>query len=270
MNPSPELRVMTYNIRWNNPNDGVNAWPHRRENVCRLIEFNRIQLAGLQEVVASQMEDLRSCLPRCRLLGVGRDDGSSEGEFAPILYDTTALSAAEWGTVWLSETPNIVGSRGWDAALPRIATWARLKSTETGLEVICLNTHFDHIGSNARLESARLIREFLSKYTQKFPVIVMGDFNCLPDSGPIRILTDTQLKPALADAFDKSESGSLGARGTWNSFSYHELPTARIDYIFISDNIGVARHAILNISTEGLFPSDHFPVIADLTLPVQD
>lgn len=134
--PAPatsSLKVMSFNVRYDNPGDGVNAWPNRRDWVASLMRFHEADVIGVQEALASMLRDLDQRLPGFARFGVGRTNGVAEGEFSAILYRTDRLALQDSGTFWLSPTPEAVGSKGWDAALERIATWGRFRDRRTGV-----------------------------------------------------------------------------------------------------------------------------------------
>ena len=260
------LRVMTFNIRYDNPADGVNAWPNRKDWVASLIRFHEADVVGVQEALLRQLNDLDARLPGFRRVGVGRTDGREAGEFSAILYRASRLELVESGTFWLSPTPDAPGSKGWDTAIERIATWARFRDRRTGCRVLHLNTHFDHIGEQARQESARLIRRRLATLSGGLPVIVTGDFNTTPTSVAYRIFTRDTIQgaiPPLADAYHVSRSGHYGPTSSWNEFKAIQ-PDRRIDYVMVSPAVEVLSHGILPDTWDGRFPSDHLPVLAAL------
>jgi endonuclease/exonuclease/phosphatase family metal-dependent hydrolase len=257
---------MTFNLRLDVASDGPNAWPHRRDWVASLIRFHAPDALGVQEALADMLTDLDRRLPGFARVGVGRADGRAGGEFSAILYRTDRLELFETGTFWLSPTPEVPGSKGWDAAIERVATWARFRDRRTGCTHVHLNTHFDHIGEQARQESARLIRRRLASLAGDFPIIVTGDLNADPQSAPYRIFTQDTLAGAstpLRDAFLASSDGHYGPTSTWNAFKAIE-PGRRIDYVLVSTRIPVLAHGILPDSWDGRFPSDHLPVLAAL------
>lgn len=255
------FRVMSFNIRYDTPNDGENAWPHRKDMAASVIRFHDADFAGLQEALLGQIEDLAARLPGYEWIGVGRTDGKSEGEFTPIFYRADRFEAVEHDTFWLSETPAVPGSKSWDTAITRIATWGIFRDRRTGERFVVLNTHFDHIGTEARAESARLIVERLAAFD--LPTIVTGDFNTTPDSEPYRILTADGI--GLNDAFDVTQFPHHGPTTTWNGFEAIE-PDRRIDFVFVDDDVRVIRHGILSGTVDGRFPSDHLPVLAEVRL----
>ncbi len=260
------LSVMTFNIRYNNPGDGENAWPHRKDRVAGLIRFHGADLIGMQEALQGQIADLDLLLPGFGWIGVGRDDGKAAGEFSPIFYRSDRLMVADWGTFWLSETPDQPGSKGWDAAITRIATWARMADQDTDTSFWVLNTHFDHRGEQARIESARLIREKVAHMAGEQPVIVMGDFNVTPESEAYRLLTQPEASqvPPLIDALTVSQTPPYGPDNTWSTFFVDQPSDRRIDYVFIQNQLTVLRHGILTDQQAGRYPSDHLPVLVEI------
>ena len=253
------IRVMTFNIRLNLASDGPNAWPHRKEAVASMIRFHDADLVGLQEALPEQLRDLDALLPDYARFGTGRA-ADLLGEHSAILYRRSRFEVLQHDTFWLSETPEVRGSKGWDAAYERIATWGRLRDRRTGATFFHFNTHFDHVGQIARRESARLLVQRIAAIAAGSPLILTGDFNDVPRSDPYRIITTA----AFADAFDITRDPHHGPTSTWNAFKAME-PGRRIDFIFVRPGIAVLRHAILTDTLDGgRFPSDHFPVVADL------
>jgi endonuclease/exonuclease/phosphatase family metal-dependent hydrolase len=259
------LRVMTFNVRYDTPSDGPNAWPHRRDWVAALIRFHAPDALGVQEALVHMLTDLDARLPGFARVGVGRADGRAGGEFSAILYRSDRLELLDSGTFWLSPTPEVAGSKGWDTAIERIATWARFRDRRTGCRHLHLNTHFDHVGEQARQESARLIRRRTAGLADGIPVVVTGDLNADPASEPYRILTRDTIgaTPPFRDALVASRDGHYGPTSTWTAFRAIE-PGRRIDYVLVSPQVRVFQHAILPDSWDGRFPSDHLPVLAAL------
>lgn len=266
--PEP-LRVMTFNIRLNTADDGLNAWPHRKDLVASMIKFYDADIVGLQEAMRNQLDDLSQLLPEYTWFGVSRTDGSidpePDNEFSAILYRKDRLQREKGETFWLSDEPTAVGKAGWDAALPRIVTWALFRDLRNGRSFYHFNTHFDHRGEEARRESARLIRQQVSSLAGDAPVIVTGDFNAPPESPPYQTITDPAAKDRLTDAMTVSELPHHGPLSTWSGFTFPGTPGRRIDYIFVKNGVRVLRHAILSDSWSGRFPSDHLPVLAEVT-----
>lgn len=260
------LRVMSFNIRYNNPKDSINAWPNRIDKVSSQILFHQPQLLGVQEALSDQMDDLSQRLPQYKFVGVGRDDGKKKGEFSAIFYDTTRLQLLQSHTFWLSETPETAGSKGWDAAICRIVTYAKFRDRKSRKEFYHFNTHFDHIGKIARRESAKLLLEKVAKISGKLPAVITGDFNATPSDEPIRVITDPQNPLHLADSKPLSKIPHYGPDCTFNSFKAHETSTEPIDYIFLKGKWTVLQHATITQSWKGLYASDHYSVFANLNL----
>lgn len=262
------LRVMSFNIRYNNPGDGINAWPNRKDWVGGLIRFHGADVIGVQEALAGMLADLDSRLPGFARVGVGRTDGRTAGEYSAIYYRKDRLTLLDSGTFWLSPTPEVVASKGWDAALERIATWAKFRDAQTGCAYLHLNTHFDHVGEQARQESARLIRQRLATLGAGLPIVMTGDLNTNPTNAAYRVFTRDTIANAsapLLDAMLISKGGHYGPTATWNSFKAIE-EGQRIDYVMVSQQVSVLTHGILPDFWDGRFPSDHLPVLASLSI----
>jgi endonuclease/exonuclease/phosphatase family metal-dependent hydrolase len=260
------LQVMTWNIRYDNAGDGENRWRNRKDWVAEMVLREKIDLAGFQEVLAGQYKDLQDRLPEMSSYGVGRDDGKSAGEMVPIFYRKSRFELLDQGTFWLSPTPAKPGSKGWDAAITRITGWVKLKDRETKETLFVLNAHFDHRGNEARRQSAALIVKQIREQFAAHPVIFLGDLNSLPDSAAYKTLTsDSDAdKPPLRDAYIHART-KAGPDSTWNGFQKIE-PGNRIDYLLVSEQIGVEELRTLTDQREGKFPSDHLPVVCRLVL----
>lgn len=262
------IRVMSFNVRYNNPGDGINAWPHRFTRVAEMMgELYQADIVGLQEVLRGQVEDLVRHLPEFDWVGVGRDDGWKEGEFSPIFYRRDRLELLQVNTFWLSETPEIPGSKSWDAAITRIVTWGRFRDKRSGKGFYFFNTHFDHRGVQARLESARLLRERLTRVSDGVPVILTGDMNLRESSTGYRLLVeDRSGLRKLLDARYVSEAAHQGPTATTSNWVELRAPESRIDYILVSPEFRVKSHTILDDRFDGRYPSDHLPVLAEVAL----
>ncbi len=258
------LRVMTFNIRYNEPRDGVNAWANRKTKVSDVIRFHKADLVGVQEAQYNQLQDLEKLLPGFAWCGVGRD-GEKKGEFSAVLYRKSRFKLLETNTFWLSETPEKVGSKGWDANFPRIVTWAKFQDRQTKKTFYQFNTHFDHIGVQARAESSRLLLAQIPKIAAKSPLVVTGDFNAKEDTNIYKILTGKEDAGEfkLIDARYVSENGHFGGNSTFNEFK-ELIPAMKIDYIFIGDGAKVLEHGVLSDRWDGLWASDHLPVLAEI------
>ena len=258
------LRVMTYNIRMDTAEDGVNRWSLRKQRVFHLIQQYQSDLIGVQEALVHQVTDLQAALPLFNWYGVGRDDGKDQGEFSAIFYRRDLFELRDSGTFWLSETPDQPGSKGWDAALPRVCTWIKLKDRRNNQTIYHFNTHLDHAGRVARQQSARLILARIQAITGSTgPTILTGDFNVGPESDAYRtVITNTPFK----DAKHATQSPHHGPSGTWSTFKVRRGIGKRLDYVFVSSQyFNVLRHQHSTYSENSFYPSDHLPVIADLT-----
>ncbi|WDQ18139.1 endonuclease/exonuclease/phosphatase family protein [Rhodopirellula sp. P2] len=255
--------AMTYNIRYLNSHDRLDLWSMRRSKVIETIASSDV--VGLQEVTVKQLHDVQEGTPEWTWYGVGRDDGKEGGEFAPIGYRHDRFEALDRGTLWLSDTPAVVGSKGWDAALPRTMTWIVLRRKADRAEFLVINSHFDHRGSQAREESGRLVAEEVDQRAESLPVIVMGDFNATSESAPLKALQAGKRVPLL-DARDMVEGKPTGPTGTWNGFKAIQ-PDRRIDHVLVSDRVAVQEYKTLDPRTEGgRFASDHLPIVIRVEL----
>lgn len=258
-----ETNVLSYNIRLDLASDSVNRWDNRKERVVQTILDNEADIVGLQEVIHHQLVYIAESLPNYDWMGVGRGDGMEKGEYSPIFYNKNKFTEVGSGYFWLSETPMEAGSKGWDAALPRIATWAKLQDNRTKRTVFVLNTHFDHMGQQARTESARLILEKINAYTKKelFPVIVTGDFNATPESDVIKSITDVRNPFHLIDTRFISPK-KLGVDWSFHNFGRLEMnKRPLIDYVFVQNNVSVLEYEVIDDTGGNGYTSDHCPVL---------
>lgn len=265
------IRVLSFNIRYDNPNDGENRWEYRKDFISDIIK-TQAHIVGTQEGMANQLEDLDKLLVSSSFhfnrVGVSRIGSEKEGEFCAIYYRNDHFELLDHNTFWLSENPSELGSVGWDAALPRIVTWAELYDNNNEQSFFVFNTHFDHRGSIARVNSSRILLEKIDEIAGENPVIVMGDLNTQEHEAPYKILTEVDRGPLnieLLDGFYHSEEGHEGPNSTWNGFN-EIVPDHRIDFIFVNPKISVLKHRILTDKKDGRFPSDHLPVQAELKL----
>jgi endonuclease/exonuclease/phosphatase family metal-dependent hydrolase len=260
------VRVTTFNVRNSNSKDGPDAWTERRAFFLDTLQGADADLIGLQEVLQVQAEEIRTRLSSYEFIGVARNDGKQAGEYSPILFRRDRFERRDWGTIWLSPTPDAVGSKGWDAALPRIATWLKLADKQNGnRELLVMNTHFDHKGKEARVESAKLLRKTAADLGKGLPVIIMGDFNVTEDDPPYATLVrpEDNGPPKLADAYrevhpqrSKDESSFNGFKGTRHG--------SRIDWILHTPEFKAVDASIDYANKDGRYPSDHYPVHVEL------
>ncbi|HLP35446.1 endonuclease/exonuclease/phosphatase family protein [Lacibacter sp.] len=264
LNAQTPLRVMTFNIRLNTPSDSLNAWPYRKDKVASQILFHKIELLGVQEALHDQMMDLQQRLPQFKYTGGGRDDGKTKGEYSAIFYDTTKLQLLSASMFWLSETTSVTGSKGWDAAITRIVTWAKFKDKRSKKIFFAFNTHFDHMGKIARRESAKLVLQKVKEIAGSTPAVITGDFNAEPSDEPIQVIVDKNNPLHLTDSKELSQTPHYGPTGTFTGFQTKERNDQPIDYIFLKGNWKVLTHATISQTWGGRFASDHFSVIAEL------
>ena len=270
-----DFRVMTFNIRYGSADDKENAWPLRRDLVFNIISEYQPQLIGLQEALEFQLDEITEQLPEYDYLGVGRDDGKKEGEFSAILYLKGRYKVIESGTVWLSDTPSVPGSTSWGNTLPRIVTWARFEDVRLNQQVYLFNTHFDHRSQPSREKSAQfLLDRVLSREDATIPAVVTGDFNAGESNPVIRYLVEdqpiamstgeslTNPRP-LKDTF-RTRNPEAVKVGTANRFTGYSVGP-KIDYVFVSGQLSIKGAMIIRDNDQGRYPSDHFPVIADLS-----
>jgi len=254
------FNVMTYNIRMNTPDDGINAWPLRKDKVTGLLKFHQPDIFGVQEALLEQMKDLENGLSDFDHIGVGRDDGKTQGETMAIFFRKSRFEKLEDGTFWLSETPEKPGI-GWDAACNRTCTWVRLKDKLSNQLFYFFNTHLDHRGKMARQSGSKLLLAKISEINKEgLPLILTGDFNSTKEDEPIKII-----KEVLGDSREKTETAPYGPEGTSGGFDVKLMPRI-IDYIFINNKVKVLRYGILSDSFGLYYPSDHLPVFTVLQI----
>ena len=260
------IRVMSFNIRYGTANDGINRWDLRKEFLVETIRNFDPDLLGTQETLASQRDYLAQALDGYGAVAAGRDDGKEAGEMAALFYRKDRFEPIEQGHIWLSETPEKVGGKGWDAALPRIATWVKLKDLRAAdsKPILFLNAHLDHKGQTARLESCRLIRRELSRLGSDSRWIVTGDFNASPSEPPYSALFDESADGKLLDTYRVIHRNPEANEGTFSSFDVSKTSGPRIDWIGCSEDFQVRLARIDRTSRESRTPSDHFPVTAVL------
>ena len=275
--------VATFNIRNANGGDSINGngWGQRCPYIAQLVQFHGFEIFGTQEGKYPQLQDLKAAMPGYDYIGVGRDDGKQAGEFSAIFYKTDRFEVLEHGDFWLSpetDHPN----KGWDAALPRICTWGKFKEKNSGFEFIYFNLHMDHIGVQARSESAKLILQKVKEQPSHIPVILSGDFNVDQTNESYALLNNSGV---MRDAYEMADL-RYAPNGTFNGFHPDRMTTSRIDHIFLSDDFQILKYGILTDTYrtpvkesaekekngnfpkevsmqkyEARMPSDHFPVM---------
>jgi endonuclease/exonuclease/phosphatase family metal-dependent hydrolase len=261
------VRVLSFNIRYGTAPDGVNAWPQREDLVYDVIRRQDSDFVGLQEALRFQIDAIREAVPAYHEVGVGRDDGREAGEYAAILYKPDRWSVADSGTLWLSDTPDVPGSMTWGNEITRIITWARFVEKESDRGVWVFNTHFDHVSQPSRIRSAALLASRVADRKPQDPVIVTGDFNAGERNPAILYLKNTKHRSPveLVDTFRLLHPDAT-AVGTGGGFEgLRDGP--KIDYVFTEADVQVRDAGIIRDHRNGRYPSDHFPVYADITLP---
>lgn len=258
------IRVMTYNIWYDNPNNTGNTWADRKALLVKsLLEINP-DILGVQEALAHQVEDIEK--EGYQSFGAGRDDGQHGGEHTAVFFKKENFRMIEGGNFWLSPWPDSIGLPGWDAVLPRIATWVHLENIISGKSFYVFNTHFSHVGDTARLESARLIMREIRRIAGSAPVILMGDFNCRKGSPPYNEINREDLSVPLRDTRYLLPQPVQGPDHSFAGSTFRGEPGNIIDHIFVSGNVKVANYQIVDNCAGGQCPSDHLPVLAVLEL----
>jgi endonuclease/exonuclease/phosphatase family metal-dependent hydrolase len=272
-----EFRVMSFNIRYSHggldeaktENNWTDAKYPRRDRVIRVIRDYKPDVLGVQEARDLQIVDLREALPKYEFYGIGRDDGKKGGEYAGIFYRKDRFEQLKEGTFWLSATPEKPGTSFYTVpgAVPRLASWVRLREKPSSQEFVVLNTHWDHISGPARRKSASLIRERLTALSEGLPMIVMGDLNAPEDSPATKTLigSNDSGQGVLIDSYRELYSKRSPNESTFNHW-VGTLEGSRIDFILHSDQFQVIAADIVRTSYDGRWPSDHYPVTATLRL----
>lgn len=253
------VNVMTYNIRYDNPGDGPNQWDKRKSKVIDLLKKYNPDIFGVQEALHHQLEDLSAQLPDYEYFGVGRDDGKQKGEYSAIFIRKARFKLLDESTFWLSTTPDIPGSKDWDAAITRVVTWGKLRDRKSKEEFVILNTHFDHVGKEARKNSAMILKRRAAGFAEKYPLILTGDFNFTREAPPYGIM----MNPAPVKLVDAAPDGSSA---TACGFEVNARPCAGIDYIYHTPQWRSSHYQVISDNDGKYYPSDHLPVMVALTL----
>ncbi|WP_180956466.1 endonuclease/exonuclease/phosphatase family protein [Bacillus canaveralius] len=257
------LRVMTYNLRYENTIDpSPHTWDERRPTVRQLIRMEQPDIFGTQEALYQQVAEVADDLPKYEWIGLGRE-GGSKGEFMAIYYNKNRFTPLEYDHFWLSDTPEVIGSKSWGNTIPRMVTWVKFPDTKTDKQFYFVNTHFDHRSVEAREKSASLIVEKIKAFDPALPVVLTGDFNTAPDTRPHQILTD---EGPFVDTMESAEQKINDHLGTFNGFRDPTGGKNRIDWILTKGNVITHSTEIIDYQKNGQFPSDHYPVISNLTL----
>ncbi len=265
-----DVRVMSFNIRYGTAQDGDNHWEKRKEFLIKTIKAFDPDLLGTQETLSFQRDFIAEKLPGYDVLGVGRDDGRERGEMTALYFKRSRFEKIDGGHFWLSQTPEQPGSKSWDSSLPRMVTWVKLRDRRqpNAKPIMFFNTHFDHRGTEARTESARLLRRRVAELIKSCRVIVTGDFNTGEGSEPYRELfyPNNDGPSLLSDTYRVTYHGRAPNEGTFSGFKAEDSNGPRIDWIGASKDWWIVAASIDRTAREGRTPSDHFPVTAVLRM----
>lgn len=253
------VKVMTYNIRYDNPGDGPNQWSRRKDKVAELIRKYDPDIIGVQEALHHQLVDMRTDLKQYEFFGAGRDDGKQKGEYSAIFIRKNRFDVLDGNTFWLSETPHVPGSKSWDAAITRVVTWGKLRDKKSKKTFVMINTHFDHIGKESRKHAASIISDSAAVMGKDLPVIITGDFNFTREQPPYKVMMDDS-------SFRVIDTAPSNAPGTACGFEVGARPCTAIDYIFHSPQWKAQGYKVIQDNDGRYYPSDHLPVVVSLSL----
>lgn len=260
------FRVMTFNLRYDNPRDSLNAWDNRRLIVSGFINNQKPDIIGFQEVMHHQYEFLDSVLTGYASISVGRSDGAKGGEMNPVFYNKERFDLVRTKTFWLSATPDVPGSKDWGSSLPRIVTWIEMADRKNHEHLFVFNTHFAHDSDSARIMSARMLLSRIDSIADGYPFVLTGDFNMLPSSRGYSILTGPyESVPLIEDSYSISDKTPGGPQYTFNGFS-DKQGAGRIDYICVKPGMKVLEHGTTVKKVRGTYISDHWPVEAVISV----
>jgi endonuclease/exonuclease/phosphatase family metal-dependent hydrolase len=257
-----EIKLITYNIRLDAAADGVNQWDKRKHKVFELIKSQAPDVLCIQEGLPNQVQDLAKKFSHYFYVGVGREDGINKGEYSAIFFLKKKFKLITSQTFWLSPTPTVPGSLGWDAAITRICTYAKVMYLPSQKEVFVFNTHFDHMGETARVESAKLILQKMQELAAESPQILCGDFNSEPTGGAYRIIARSEA-PKLTESTTQMP---LSNKCTFTGFAINGGICKQIDYVYYNEKFELKQNQIITQNDGQYYPSDHLPVMAILKL----
>ncbi|WP_185969019.1 endonuclease/exonuclease/phosphatase family protein [Carboxylicivirga sp. M1479] len=256
---------MSFNIRYDNPNDGINAWANRKALVYSFLKEATPDIIGFQEVMKHQLDDIQINLEQYHYVGAGRDDGKEKGEFTPVFYLKNKYELLASSYFWLSETPEIPGSVSWGATYPRIVSWVQLKDIQQGYIFYVFNTHFSHMSSYARNESTILLLKKMNTIASGAPLILTGDFNAQPNERMYTTMTENwQDFDQLWDSRELPLDNKPVSIQTYNGFN-DETPEVVIDHIFVNGFFDAKHFNTYKVKEDGIYISDHYPIMADLS-----
>jgi endonuclease/exonuclease/phosphatase family metal-dependent hydrolase len=257
-----QLTVGTYNLRYDNPKDTGNLWIDRAPVVANLIRFHDFDILGTQEGYKNQLDDIKNALPQYSYYGVGRDDGKDNGEHSAIFYKKAEFNLLNKGDFWLSATPD-KPSMGWDAiCCYRICSWVYLQHKKTKKKFYFFSVHFDHQGMQARRESSKLMLQNIKQIAGSEPVIFAGDLNGDHESEWYLTLAKSKI---IKDTYTEVKY-PYANNASHNSFGKAKNNSGIIDHVFVTPHFTVSKWGVLTDTYHGKFPSDHFPVLVELTI----
>jgi endonuclease/exonuclease/phosphatase family metal-dependent hydrolase len=259
LSTAQSVTVMTYNIRYDNVQDGINQWATRKQKVYDVIRKYSPDLLGVQEALHNQLTDITTNLKEYGFVGVGRDDGKQKGEYSALLFKKAKYKIIDQNTFWLSEKPTVPGSKSWDAAITRVATWARILDKKTKKEFVVINTHFDHIGKEARAKSAAMLKAKAVEIGRNLPVIITGDFNTTRDDLPYQEMMSNR-------GLIVADPAPANPPGTFCNFAVNSIPCRPIDYIFHTLEWKADSYLVITDNDGANYPSDHLPVMVRLEI----
>lgn len=259
------VKVISFNVRYGEADDGSNSWIYRKNVLFDFIRNENADFLGLQEAMMFQIEEILKHCPGYRYVGQTREADGISGEATPILYRESAYELIEQGNLWLSETPEVPASKSWDSALPRIFTWARFRRKNDGKYLIVYNTHFDHLGEQARFQSSKAIIDHMRQHFRNNDIILMGDFNALEESEPVGYLAGNHTMP-LRDAYRNLHPVKEERDMTFYGWNEHTAGTGkRIDYVFYTGSLKPQEAYVSDYHLDLHYPSDHMPVVVSFS-----
>ena len=255
------IRICSFNIRTRG-DKAPNDWQTRISRILAIFEKYELDSIGVQELTTQQKNALMAKATNYVAVGVGREP-NKQGEHNCVIYRKDRFDCLDAGTFWLSTTPDVVGSHSWKTACRRICTWAKLKDKKTGKEFVHLNTHLDHRSEEARRNGAALIMSRMDDIAKGLPCFLTGDMNCRINTPSIQ-----SFLAKMKNTKDVSETPHKGSFQTFHAYRYNpEKPSkGEIDFIFFSGDMRVLKHATINDHNGNEYPSDHFPVMAEIIL----
>jgi endonuclease/exonuclease/phosphatase family metal-dependent hydrolase len=269
------LNVMSFNIRRGTARDGRNHWIFRRNRVREILNLYRPDVMGLQEALDFQIDEIRTMLPGYEKVGVG-NMGGSKGLHTAIFYDAARFTLSEEGTFWLSDTPDVPGSRGWGNIIRRTCTWARLIERESQRAFYFYNTHLDHISPRSRKKGVVLLTQRIQARDYQDPFVLTGDFNSREKSAPIQYLKGslslgTKTRGKVSNPNPLVDTFRVRYPARKNVATYHGFRRffirLKLDYIFVPSTVQVQDAKIIQLHWKKCYASDHFPLVTNIALP---